>query len=408
VTKAGVHDPVSKTPRSSLFRTRRVWFAAFAALLVVGAIAAAVWQSNRHPSLSALEQSLAAVEEGDLIIARRLLAELKSSPSGSHQATLVRGALLLKKGFYYPAIDELQKVQAEPKLKKPALLRLGEAWYHLGRHIEAQSALQQVLEEDPDSVAAHRWLAASYYDLGAIHDAMHHLKRTAELDSADPRPHRLLGLIYKDYERYDDAIPCYEESLRRKQDQTAASEIRQELAACQVKLRRYQDALATLAASPASAEVDVLRAECHYALGDMPQARQAVADALKQDANHLEGLLLQGTMFLDEGEAKRAVEVLEHAARIRPKDYTVHFKLSQAYSQAGDAEASKSEQAVAEKIRAIRQEFADLHQAAWDRPGDAEVRLRLAAIARELDRPDLADVWLRSAAALQPGAPPGP
>jgi hypothetical protein len=56
----------------------------------------------------------------------------------------------------------------------------------------------------------------------------------------------------------------------------------------------------------------------------------------------------------------------------------------------------------------VRKEFADLHQAAWDRPGDVQVRLRLATLAQELDRPDLADVWLRSAAALQPLATPNP
>jgi hypothetical protein len=78
-----------------------------------------------------------------------------------------------------------------------------------------------------------------------------------------------------------------------------------------------------------------------------------------------------------------------------------HFKLAQAYSQTGKEELAKAEQETTERIRLLRLEFAQLHQTAWDRPRDAQVRLRLAELARELDRPDLADVWLKSADSLQ-------
>jgi hypothetical protein len=80
----------------------------------------------------------------------------------------------------------------------------------------------------------------------------------------------------------------------------------------------------------------------------------------------------------------------------------LHFKLAQAYAQAGKPKQAETEQKLADEIREIRKEFADLHQAAWDRPDDAAVRLRLAELAGKLGRPDLADVWLKSAAALTP------
>jgi hypothetical protein len=85
-----------------------------------------------------------------------------------------------------------------------------------------------------------------------------------------------------------------------------------------------------------------------------------------------------------------------------------HFKLAQAYSQAGKKELAEAAQETTEGIRLLRLEFAQLHQLAWDRPADAEVRLRLAELASQLDRPDLADVWLKSASALKTFPARGP
>ena len=64
--------------------------------------------------------------------------------------------------------------------------------------------------------------------------------------------------------------------------------------------------------------------------------------------------------------------------------------------------------AEAERIRALRREFADLHQEAWAKPGDADVRRRLAAMAAELDRPDLEQVWLEAAEAVEVLRKPAP
>ena len=383
--------------------SNRRLFVAGAILLAVAAVAiAGVWLVRPTPEAPPLEAGLAALGRGDVAAARGELAKLRAAPDGKAAATFLRASILLHKGYHYPALDELEQVQRDPRFRLPALAMMGQAWYQLGRHLEAQAVLHELLKEQPNSVDAHRWLAASYYDLGAIHDALQHLERTAELDPADPRANRLLGLIYKDYERYADAVPQYEESLRRKSDQPDATEIRQELATCQLKLRRHQEALATLAQCADLPGIDVIRAECHLAIGDMALAKQALERASEQQPENLDVLLLRGTMLLEEGQAKEAVEVLERAAQAHPRDYTVHFKLAQAYAQAGQPDLAAAEQNLTEEIRKLRQEFADLHQAAWNEPHDAAVRLRLVALAQELDRPDLAEVWLKSAAALQP------
>jgi tetratricopeptide (TPR) repeat protein len=371
-------------------------------LLAVSA-AAVWWYFGAAAPPSPLEAGLAAVERGDIASARECLADLRYSPGNEAQVHLLRGAILLKKGYAYPALDELRSVPgASEELKVRALTLTGEAWYRLGRHVEAQTVLRDVVEFDPSAADAHRWLAASYYDQGANHDAIRHLERTAQLDPSDQRPLRLLGLIYKDYERYEDAVPQYEESLRRKSDQLDWADVRQELAACQIKLHRYREALATLQPCPDSPSALVLRAECQHALGDSAAAETALDRALAVEPENVEALVLRGTMLLEDGRPQEAVGVLERATRAHPQDYASHFKLAQAYAQAGQPERAAAEQKIADRIREVRKVFADLHQTAWDNPEDARIRLRLAQLAKELGRPDLELVWLKAAAALQP------
>lgn len=156
----------------------------------------------------------------------------------------------------------------------------------------------------------------------------------------------------------------------------------------------------TLEPCPESKEVDASRAECYFALGNIAQARQSLRKSLKQDPDFLEALVLEGTILLSEGNAKESLAVLERAVGKYPKDYTAHFKLQQAYTQAGDTERAAAENATAKQIRALREEFATAHQDAWDHPQDRNVRLRLAAMAQQLDMPEIANDWLKAANAL--------
>jgi tetratricopeptide (TPR) repeat protein len=384
-------------------RTSRT-LAVLSGLALLGLVLGGVvyWQTRDHRQIDPLDKALADLEKGDSVAARDLYAGLKSSPDQTTTAALLRGAMLLKKGYHYPALDDLQVAGEDPKHAIRAGCLIGEAWYHLGRQIEAQAAWRKVLDLDPDSVQANRWMAASYYDQGAIHDAIHFLERTAKLAPSDPRPHRLLGLINKDYERYDVAIPCYEESLRRDPHQPAVEEIRFELAACQVKQLKHRDALATLSACADSNEVDVLKAECYYAEGDLVLANQLLASVLRTEPDNRDALVLKGALLLEEGKPADAVATLQRATDKHPMDYLAHFRLQQAYVKSGDEAKAKAEREAAEQIRLLRQEFADLHQEAWSKPNDAGVRLRLASIAQKLNRPDLAEVWLKSANALRP------
>ena len=399
-------------------RRRSGWLIGGLLFMAGAAVAVAVgwgWKGRRIDAAAPTPMALAtaaweAVDREDGAAARQAIRSLKERGAAG-LAGVVQARLLVARGFSRPALDLLAALPADATAADDAdLLRLvhlvrGEAAYRLRLYPLAEQELNAVLAAAPDSVDAHRLLAAMTYDAGAIPAAIEHLEATARLAPNDPRPHRLLGLIHNDYERYPEAVEYYEESLRRSPDQADRNEVLVEMAGSLVKLHRHREALATLD-KLAGGAADLLRAECLLAIGDRGAARGIVNRILETSPDDLGALRLEGSIDLEDGNPQGAVRPLERGVAKHPRDYLVRLKLAQAYAGAGreaDADAARAE---AERIRALRRTFADLHQEAWARPGDADVRRRLATMAADLDRPDLEQVWLEAAAAVEAGRKP--
>ena len=399
-------------------RRRSGWLVGGLLLMAGAAVAVAVgwgWKGRRIDVAAPTPMALAtaaweAVDREDGAAARQAIRSLRERGAAG-LAGVVQARLLVARGFSRPALDLLASLPADTTAADDAdLVRLvhlvrGEAAYRLRLYPLAEQELNAVLAAAPDSVDAHRLLAAMTYDAGAIPAAIEHLEATARLAPNDPRPHRLLGLIHNDYERYPEAVEYYEESLRRSPDQADRNEVLVEMAGSLVKLHRHREALATLD-KLAGGAADLLRAECLLAIGDRGAARGIVNRILETSPDDLGALRLEGSIDLEDGNPQGAVRPLERGVAKHPRDYLVRLKLAQAYAGAGreaDADAARAE---AERIRALRRTFADLHQEAWARPGDADVRRRLATMAADLDRPDLEQVWLEAAAAVEAGRKP--
>ena len=364
-------------------------------------------------SMALATEAWEAVDRQDAAAARKAIRSLKERGAAG-LAAVVQARLLVARGFSRPALDLLAALTADEigadDADLPRLIHLvrGEAAYRLRLYPLAERELTAVLAAMPDSVDAHRLLAAMTYDAGVIPAAIEHLEATARLAPTDPRPHRLLGLIHNDYERYPEAVEHYQETLRRAPDQADRDEVLVELAGSLVKLHRHREALATLDNLPAGDAADLLRAECLLAIGDRDAAREIVNRILRKSPDDLGGLVLEGSIDMEDGDPQGAIRPLERGVAKHRRDYLARLKLAQAYAGCGreaDADAARAE---AERIRALRREFADLHQEAWAKPGDADVRQRLAAMAAELDRPDLEQVWLEAAEAVEVRRKPAP
>lgn len=366
--------------------------------VAVSMVTAVALRRDAPSSQQLLENGLFAAEWGDFGSARKVAMDLRSN-GHAVESELVVAKILLAKGFLQPALDALQNLEAgEHEIIQKVLF--AEAAQRAGRHGDVQQILTPLVSQHPEVAATHRLLAATYYDIGAIDGAVHHLRQAADLEPTDPRPLRLLGLIYSDYELYDEAIPFYQESLRRSPNQPDRDDLLLELAKCFAKQRQYEEACAALGLREPSFESETLRAECLLALGEQTVARQIVDSVLEEMPGNDAALLLSGTMFLEDGDAEAAMGPLTQAAE-DPNNYLAHLTLSRALARLGRDDDAMREQEAAEKVRSLRKEFADLHKEAWENPGDPDVRIRLGELAARLGRPDLEKVWRDAAEAVR-------
>jgi tetratricopeptide (TPR) repeat protein len=348
------------------------------------------------------EKALAALDQGRPDAVQRELADLEGVPAYEPHRHFLRGAVLLHARRFYPALDEFGHSVDYPELRVRTLTLSGAALYGLKKYQDAARLLAAAVEADPDAVDAHRWLASAYYDLGLTQPTLAELSRVAELAPADPHPHRLMGLMYKDFERYDAAVEQYRESLRRDANQTEREPILLEMAECQIKLQRLDDALATLAQCQPSPQRWTKEADCHYQAGRTDEARPLLDRTLQQSPADLSALLLTGTIALQDGKAPVAVDAFVRATTAYPKDHVAHYKLSQAYHRVGNHALADQHARIADELRKSRLEFSKLHQTAAAEPGNADVRCRLGVLAGEVGRPDLAQVWFQAALAIDP------
>ncbi len=370
------------------------------------AVIAAVWlaqRAHRRPDpVDAYQAALDACLAGDMVTMEARLADLRQQPGAFPRVQLLEGMRDLRTGRFADAAHKLEAASADPELRAAASGLLGETLYRQGRLLEAERALRAALTADPLQTNVRRWLAAAYYDLGANDLALEQLGLIAEQDAKDPRPFRLRGLIYKDFEQFQEAIDQYREALERKPEESVRQEVVRELAACQIKLRRYDEALQSLADAPQTADTLALRAQCEYALDRREQARAAVAAALQLVPRHFQGLVLNGQMALDAGDLSGAVDHFEAAIDVLPAEYEVRYQLAGVYRRLGRTADADAQLAEMERLQALRKEFTDLHYQAFRDTQDAGLRYRLGVLARELHKPELAATWFEAALALDP------
>lgn len=203
-------------------------------------------------------------------------------------------------------------------------------------------------------------------------------------------------------EAYATAIQEYREALQRDPNLPQREEVLIELATCLLNTRSFEELDEMVAQCPVSADVLVLQAEAESEQGNATAAAAFVAEALRLAPDHLEALLVKGTIELSQGSVEEAATTLARAAELYPADYRVHYKLSQACTRLGRIEQARAHSEEAERYRNLRSHFADLHAKASVDTNDAELRYQLGVTARELQREDLAGSWFAAAVALDP------
>ncbi|HVX12438.1 MAG TPA: tetratricopeptide repeat protein [Pirellulales bacterium] len=336
----------------------------------------------------------------------RLQYELLALPHSSEYAkpsSLFSAALKLERREFVSAHRELRFAADDASLRPLAWLLAGEALYAQNRFREAEINFKRALELDPDLIDAHRWLAIAYYDIGLMHEAVVHLRRVAELDPSDARPHRVMAVIHMDLGSNAISVEDFEESFRRNPRQPDRADMLVELAGGQLSLKRYDDALQTLAACEETAEVMSMRADALYSLGDAAQAKRLAQRALAAEPQQRLSLYVLGKIALGDRHYEEAVDFFTRGAKIAPSDYDMQYMLVTALRAAGQTEEAEKRLELAEQLRLVREEFDSLLTRAIDEPYNADIRYQLGILADRLNMPHLAQSWLKAAVVLDPG-----
>jgi Flp pilus assembly protein TadD len=178
-----------------------------------------------------------------------------------------------------------------------------------------------------------------------------------------------------------------------------------ELAGTQIRLVRHRDALETLRDAGDSADILALRGEAHLALGEEADGRACVERALVLDPNHLRALATKARFAFEANDPKSAVETLQKALAVHPRDSSLHLLMSQAEHRLGHEDQAEAHMAKYEYLHELATRFAELSLRAVMEPEQSAVRYQLGLVCEQLGRDEAAANWYRAALTLDPAHP---
>jgi tetratricopeptide (TPR) repeat protein len=389
-------------------RSRRRLAMALLAVLAVALGAAAYRLTHVDSPEFRYRRALLALANDNPQQAESDLLYLQTLPDYQAHASLISGVLLQQVQRPDDALEEFRAAVEHPDTRALAWTLAGRTLLQQRRFPAAENALQRALSCDPSLAEAHRCLAAAYFEVGDMPLAMGHLHEAAESSPNDPRPHRFMGTIARSAGQNAAAIDFLRESLRRdaagamRMDPDARREVLLELAQLQVELLRHAEALESLRDVAETANVLSLRAECHYAQGDLERARECLAGALEIEPGHFASLLLRGRLALESNDTAAAAESLNRALQQNPLDHDLHYVLSQMYYRQGQIDLAKQHTNKAQELRDLDVEFEKMNRDVLSEPRNPLKCFRLGLMAERIGRGAIAAYWYRATLLLDP------
>ena len=367
-----------------------------ASLLI--AACAALWVDHSSPShKETFVRAVESLNAGDSGPANHLLRTLQRIEGFEQHCELLHGGIALKAGHPDEALTCFARIRPEGDIEQPALLWTGEALYRTDRLSVSLGCFNRIIEQYPDNQAAIRWIAAINFDLCAMDDALRHLRRLVELNPNDFAAHRLMGTIYFDFEKWNEAADSFRLAYQRSHEHPLRQKLGCELARALLLQREYDEAVAVCAELNVDESVLAILAECSWIAGDPQNALKLLAQSLEIAPASHETSLLSGRINLESGRPELAVANLEAAIQSDPFDFDAHFLLTTAYRQLGQEEQAERQFATQESMRQFRVRMAELNNLAIKNPSDAEVRLELAELCRNIGHMKLARIWEKAA-----------
>ncbi len=268
---------------------------------------------------------------------------------------------LLAKGDRAKAAQVLQRIIASNPRDAEARLMLGSLLTEEGKPLEAVAQLEQAVKLRPRSPEAHHALGAAYKAAGNLKAAREEFEKSVALSPAFAPAQADLGEALlaageskPAAEHLDQAIRLYGKSP------DAALPL-------YLRARIYTDNGEPAPAVSLLEKAVALSPDFAEAWSDLGQARKILLNeagaltafqrSVQADPDNAVSQYRLGAEYLRQGQVKPAVEHLQHAFRLNPKDQSTLYSLQSALRQDGQLEESKRiKEKLAEALREIDRE----------------------------------------------------
>jgi tetratricopeptide (TPR) repeat protein len=247
--------------------------------------------------------------------------------------------------------EEQFRIAAElaPPLS-PARLRLADFYGLLDRRDDARGLLREVVRQAPDHVLAWRRIAEIAFRERDFKETKKALDKVLAEDPSDPDGMLLLGRLQLAKGNTQEAIQAFQVVVLRLEEWGAGprlADTRYELARAHLQAGNFEQAKTELIeatrAMPEFDEARMLLAEMEIRTHDYA----AAFDILKAQLGRTPGLAraheLLGAAYMDQGNARDAVETYRRFCRLAPKEARGPHYLGLAYRKTGDLTAAREQ-----------------------------------------------------------------
>jgi tetratricopeptide (TPR) repeat protein len=372
----------------------------FVAVVLTAAIAWFAWP------LSVATQVDAAIRRHDWASATAGLDRLdRLQPARS--AHVLRRARILRRqdrlADSIAALDEAARLGHDAEeIRRQRILTVAQS----GRIGEVEPEVQRLLGAAVDDAFAeecYEALVKGYVACHRIDDARQCVAFWCEWQPEDPRAHAAAGLVAEKLELHGEAIAAFRHALSLAPHDVA---VRGRVAAHEVHSGRLDVAAAEyarcLAEVPGDAGFLLGLADCRLRLGESAAAATLLHDALTLDLTPEQAavaLASLASLAAESRSTRDALALYRDAVRLDTRNITARFGLASMLGSLGDRAAAE-ELAEAQRLTDMHRRLTTLTRQAVGEPGNAELRVEIAAILADLGLQDAGSRWLETATPL--------
>ena len=298
-------------------------------------------------------------------------------------------------------LDAAREQGADPDLlHRERILSLAQA----GQLLEAEPELPMLLQSaEGDEQEICRAFVQGYLFNLRLADADRLLDSWLRDYPQDYEPYLLRGYARESVSQYEAAEIAYRQAWERAPNR---SDVSVRLAQMLLERRQIDEAYQVLSkarvSTPDIPTLELAWAQCLHQRGEFSAAREVLQHALTANPADAVAAGLLGRIELAEQHWDAAIQWLQVAARLQPRDTTIRYALGQALQAAGRRLEAQDHFDYVAKAAGPLDELEVTLERILREPENAELRYRAGSILLDYGSAEDGAKWLRSALQLEP------